>query len=103
MQSKLVVWEAVLAAGFLVWLLAWRALPAGWRGRLPVLLALAPLTALAAAGLDMPWFSLATDLPAERILLANLDVGFGLRPAVWAGVVALAVPAFVLPWRLLQK
>lgn len=103
MQSKLVVWEAVLAAGFLVWLLAWRALPAGWRGRLPVLLALAPLTALAAAGLEYAWFSLATNLPAERILLANLDVGFGLRPAVWAGVVALAVPAFVLPWRLLQK
>jgi len=103
MQSKLVVWEAVLAAGFLAWLLAWRALPAGWRGRLPVLLALAPLTALAAAGLEYAWFSLATNLPAERILLANLDVGYGLRPAVWAGVVALAVPGFVLPWRLLQK
>jgi methionine sulfoxide reductase heme-binding subunit len=99
MQSKTVVWEAVMAAGFLAWLLLWRSLPPGWRGRLPVLLALAPLTALAAAGIEYAWFSLATNLPAERILLANLDVSFGLRPAVWAGVAALAVPALALGWR----
>ncbi|MFC7473656.1 sulfite oxidase heme-binding subunit YedZ [Dankookia sp. GCM10030260] len=103
MQSKLVVWEAVLAAGFLAWLLAWRALPAGWRGRLPVLLALAPLTALAAAGIEYAWFALATNLPAERILLANLDVGFGLRPAVWAGVAALGVPVLAAAWRAMQR
>jgi methionine sulfoxide reductase heme-binding subunit len=103
MQSKTVVWEAVIAAGFLAWLLAWRALPAGWRGRLPALLALAPLTAVAAALIEYAWFSVATNLPAERILLANLDVGFGLRPAVWAGVAALAVPALSLAWRLKRR
>src|SRR4051794_8264456 len=74
MQSKSVVWEAVLAGGFLAWLLLWRAMPAGWRGRLPALLALAPLAALAAAGIEYGWYALATNLPAERILLANLDV-----------------------------
>ena len=103
MQSKTVVWEAVIAAGFLAWLLAWRALPAGWRGRLPVLLALAPFTALAAALIEYAWYALATNLPAERILLANLDVAFGLRPAVWAGVAALAVPLLAGAWRLRQK
>lgn len=103
MQSKTVVWEAVMAAGFLAWLLAWRALPAGWRGRLPVLLALAPFTALAAALIEYAWFALATNLPAERILLANLDVSFGPRPAVWAGVAALAVPLLAGAWRLRQK
>ncbi|WP_431270709.1 sulfite oxidase heme-binding subunit YedZ [Dankookia sp. P2] len=103
MQSKTVVWEAVIAAGFLAWLLAWRALPAGWRGRLPVLLALAPFTALAAALIEYAWFALTTSLPAERILLANLDVSFGLRPAVWAGVAALAVPLLAGAWRLRQK
>jgi sulfoxide reductase heme-binding subunit YedZ len=103
MQSKTVVWEAVIAAGFLAWLLAWRALPAGWRGRLPALLALAPLTALAAALIEYAWFSVATNLPAGRILLANLDVGFGLRPAVWAGVAALAVPALSVAWQLKRR
>ena len=100
MQSKTVVWEAVMAAGFLAWLLAWRALPAAWRGRWPVLLALAPFTALAAALVEYGWFALATNLPAGRILLANLDLAFGPRPAVWAGMAALAVPALALAWRL---
>jgi sulfoxide reductase heme-binding subunit YedZ len=100
MQSKSVVWEAVLAGGFLAWLLLWRTMPAGWRVRLPALLALAPLAALAAAGIEYAWYALATNLPAERILLANLDVSFGLRPAVWAGVAALAVPALALACRL---
>lgn len=99
-QSKSVVWEAVLAGGLLAWLLAWRALPAAWRGRLPALLALAPLTALAAALLEYAWYALATNLPAGRILLANLDIAFGLRPAAWAGVAALSVPALALLWRL---
>ncbi|TDH63852.1 sulfoxide reductase heme-binding subunit YedZ [Dankookia rubra] len=103
MQSKTVVWEAVMAAGFLAWLLAWRALPAGWRGRLPVLVMLAPFTVLAAALIEYAWYAAATNLPAERILLANLDVSFGLRPAVWAGVAALAVPLLAGAWRLRQK
>ena len=58
-----------MAAGFLAWLLLWRAMPAGWRGRLPALVVLAPLTLLAAAGIEYAWFALATNLPAERILL----------------------------------
>lgn len=98
-QSKSVVWEAVLAGGLLSWLLLWRLLPAAWRARPLALLALAPLTALAAAGWEYLWYAVATRLPAERILLANLDVAFGLRPAVWAGVAALAVPVLALLWR----
>ncbi|TCZ59935.1 sulfoxide reductase heme-binding subunit YedZ [Roseicella aquatilis] len=100
-QSKSVVWEAVLAGGLLSWLLLWRVLPAAWRLRLPALLALVPLTALAAASLEYAWYALATNLPAQRILFANLDVSFGLRPALWAGVAALAVPALALAWRWL--
>lgn len=100
LQSKSQLWEAVMAAGFLAWLLLWRAMPMDWRMRWPALLALAPLTALAAAGIEYAWFALATNLPADRILLANLDIAFGLRPAVWAGVAALGVPALALLWRL---
>ncbi len=100
LQVKSQQGEAVIAAGLLAWLVLWRLLPAGWRGRLPALLALAPLTALAAAGLEYAWYAVATNLPAERILLANLDVAYGLRPALWAGVAALAVPALAALWRL---
>ncbi|WP_240046833.1 protein-methionine-sulfoxide reductase heme-binding subunit MsrQ [Paracraurococcus ruber] len=100
LQSKSQLWEAVLAAGLLAWLLLWRALPMDWRMRWPALLALAPATALAAAGIEYAWYALATNLPAGRILAANLDIAFGLRPAVWAGVAALGVPALALLWRL---
>ncbi|WP_235907897.1 protein-methionine-sulfoxide reductase heme-binding subunit MsrQ [Siccirubricoccus phaeus] len=87
------LWEAVLAAGLLLWLAFWRLLPAGWRANPLALLALAPAAALGAALVEYAWYALGTNLPAAMILAANLDVGFELRPAVWAGLVALAVPA----------
>jgi sulfoxide reductase heme-binding subunit YedZ len=100
LQSKSALWEAVLVTGLLVWLLAWRLLPAEWRTRPLALLALAPVAALGGALLEYAWYALATNLPAGRILEANLDVGFGLRPAVWAGVLALAAPLLALVPRL---
>jgi sulfoxide reductase heme-binding subunit YedZ len=99
LQSKSALWEAVLVAGLLVWLMGWRLLPAEWRARPLVLLALAPVAALGGALLEYTWYALATNLPAGRILEANLDIGFGLRPAVWAGVVALAAPLLALRFR----
>jgi sulfoxide reductase heme-binding subunit YedZ len=97
LQSKSQLWEAIMAAGFLAWLLGWRLLPRRWRGHPVVLLALAPAAGLAAAGLEYAWYALATNLPAHRILAANLETYFGLRPAVWVTVAALAVPLLALP------
>ena len=97
LQSKSQLWEAIMAAGCLAWLLGWRALPAGWRGHPIVLLALAPAAGLAAAGMEYAWYALATNLPAGRILEANLDITFGLRPAVWVAVAAVAMPLLALP------
>ena len=97
LQSKSQLWEAVLAAGLLAWLVLWRLLPAGARLHPIALLMLAPLTGLAAAGIEYAWYALATNLPADRILAANLDVAFGLRPAVWAAVAAVAPPLLALP------
>lgn len=91
LQSKMAAWEAVLAAGFFTWLLLWRALPASWQGSVTALLVLAPVSALGAALLEYAWYALATNLPAQRVLLANLDLGFGLRPAVWAGIAGLGL------------
>lgn len=100
LQSKSMVWEAVMAAGFLVWLMLWRLLPMTWRSRWPLLLLLAPLAGLAAAGIEWVWFTLATSLPADRILAANLDTTFGLRPPVWVAVAALVMPLLALWQRL---
>ena len=98
LQSKSQLWEAVLAAGVLAWLVVWRVLPSGlaqsirWRCWL-----LAPAAGLAAAGLEYAWYALATNLPAQRILAANLDIAFGLRPAVWVAVAAVAAPLLAFP------
>ncbi len=104
LQSKSQLWEAVLAAGLLAWLVLWRLLPAGARLHPVALLLLAPATGLAAAGVEYAWYALATNLPADRILAANLDVSFGLRPAVWAAVAAVAPPLMALPaWISLRR
>lgn len=91
LHSKSAAEEAVMVTGAFVWLVLWRRLPAAHHGNPWALLLLAPLAALAAAGLEYAWYALATSVPAERVLLANLDVAFGLRPALWVGVVAFGV------------
>lgn len=103
LQSKTAASEAVLAAGFFTWLLLWRALPAAWQGSVAALLALAPLSALGAALLEYAWYALATNLPAQRVLLANLDLGFGPRPAVWAGIAAVGLALAALLRRRLPE
>ena len=97
LQSKSQLWEAVLAAGILAWLIGWRSLPPVWRVHPVALMLLSPAAGLAAAGLEYAWYALATNLPAGRILTANLDVAFGLRPAVWVAVATTAMPLLALP------
>ncbi len=93
LQSKLDITEAALMAGFFIWLMLFRALRARdlpLRNTL-VLLALActaaALTALAEAG----WYAAKTGVMVERVLYANLDIRFGLRPAVWVLCVAVSI------------
>ena len=95
MQSKADVTAPTLLSGLFLWLLCWRALPGELRTRPSGLLALVPVTALGTALVEYAWYALATSIPAERVLLANLDVGLGLRPAVLVGLFALGVA--VLP------
>jgi sulfoxide reductase heme-binding subunit YedZ len=91
LQSKIDVSEAMVMAGCFVWLMLWRLLPAE-RQRSP--LALLPLAALASgatAALEYAWYALATRIPAERVLAANLDFEDGLRPAVWVLITAVCI------------
>jgi methionine sulfoxide reductase heme-binding subunit len=96
LQSKSLVFEAVIAAGVLGWLAAWRLLPAAARLRPAVLLLLAPVAAAIAALAEYGFFALATRLPASRIAAANLDPGLAPRPVHWVLALGVLVTALVL-------
>lgn len=92
MQSKLDVTRPVLMSGFFYWLMGYR-LIARWgykRGLVPLAglsVAAAVLTALTEAA----WYGLATGAGAERVILANFDLGLQVRPAWSVLAVGLAV------------
>ncbi|QGZ35151.1 sulfite oxidase heme-binding subunit YedZ [Stappia indica] len=102
LQSKADVTEAVLMAGFLVALFACRiAHKLGLRLTSPLVLAgIAVFAGLATAGIEYLWYALATGVPAERVLAANLDFRYSIRPAWWVFGVMLVVAALPLVLRL---
>ncbi len=81
LQSRAGADGAVLLAGCWAWLMLWRLLPGRWRAHPPALAALAAAAAATGAAIEYGWYALATRLPAERILAANLDLASGLRPS----------------------
>jgi sulfoxide reductase heme-binding subunit YedZ len=99
MQAKVNVSTAVFAAGLAVWLMLWRVLPARLRVRPAVLAGLAVVAGVLAAGIEFAWYGLATHINAWRVLMANLDIGNGLRPALWVGLAGLAVALLAVPLR----
>jgi len=99
-QSKADVSQAVLLSALFLWLMFWRALPARWQASLPALAALSVAAMLGAAAVEYLWYAFATNLPAARIAAANLDLTFGPRPAVLAGMIAAGLVALLGVWRL---
>lgn len=86
MQSKADPAEATIAAGLYLWALArrrWSAPPA-----IPVLVAVAGLGAALA---EAVFFFALRGIDPLRVLAANLDIEFGLRPALWAALIAAFV------------
>ena len=90
-QSKANVSEAVMFAGFYVWLMAWRAVPAGWQRRVATLVALSVVAAVATAWIEFAWYAVATGINPWRVLAASETLRFGLRPAHWVLLVGLGV------------
>ncbi len=99
-QTKANVSEPVFVAGLYVWLMLWRPLPDAWKRPVPTYVALAIVTGIATVGLEFAWYGIATSIDPWRVLLANRSIDFGLRPAHWVFVVAVAV-ALLLPLRRL--
>jgi sulfoxide reductase heme-binding subunit YedZ len=93
LQSKARADAAVVLAGCFLWLMLWRTLPGRWRGHALGLLALVVPAALGTALVEWAWYAAATNLPAGRILAANLTLDAGLRPAQGIALAALVVAA----------
>lgn len=97
LQSKADVTEPMLMAGLFAWLMGYRLLaPQGGAPGVMALAGLAAAAAAAAAGLEFAWYGLMTGIDPWRVLAANLDITFGLRPALWVGIAGLGMAALRL-------
>jgi sulfoxide reductase heme-binding subunit YedZ len=97
LQSKIDVTEPMLMAGFFVWLVGYRLIaPEGGAPGAWALLGLALSAMAAAAALEAGWYGVATGVDPWRVLAANLDVAFGLRPALWVGIAGAGAAALRL-------
>lgn len=107
LQSKINVTDALLWVGAFVWLALWRALPRPWQTRLVVLVALAPVAALATAAIEIAWYGLATKVDPWRVATANLGFDLARRPASQVLALALLVVALAalrrVPWLHLRR
>jgi methionine sulfoxide reductase heme-binding subunit len=97
LQRKIEVSEPVLMTGFFLWLMSFRLLKRFGQGHGPlVLLGLAVFTGLATALVEFAWYATMTGVPASRVLAANLDFSYTIRPAWWALAAALAMAALAV-------
>ena len=101
-QSKADVYEPTLMAGFFLLMMFYRL--AHWRGfslASPlVLVTIAILAALGTAAIEYAWYAIATGVPPGRVLAANLQFSFSIRPAWWVFATGLGVTflALLRPW-----
>jgi sulfoxide reductase heme-binding subunit YedZ len=101
-QSKADVYEPTLMAGFFLLLMFYRlAHRRGLALTSPlVLVAIAILAALGTVAIEYAWYAIATGVPPGRVLAANLQFSFSIRPAWWVLATGLGVTllAAARPW-----
>jgi len=95
LQSKLDVSQALLAVGVFAWLMLWRALPAGrdraWYWLLAITLAAAAVT----LACEYLWYRFGTRINPEKVVLGELDISYGLHPAVQVLVLGVLATGLV--------
>ena len=97
MESKLDVTEAVLIAGLFMLAMAFRVARKWLRPRFLPLAVAAVVCAALTAIVEAVYYGVATRVSAERVLWANLDFSYSIRPAWWvlaAGVVVALLSMF---------
>jgi sulfoxide reductase heme-binding subunit YedZ len=98
-QSKLNIYQPVLMAGFLMWLLAYRVLYRRNGEVTPLHLVLLAVGAAAATAIgEATIYYFTSGVDARRILLAHFDFDLEVRPAWWVVAVGLTVAAVAF-WR----
>jgi methionine sulfoxide reductase heme-binding subunit len=92
MQSKLNTYQPVLMAGFLIWLLTYRALYRrnGHVSPLHLVILAIGTTTVTAVGEAILYF-LTSGVDARRVLLAHFDIEMEVRPAWWVLAAGLAI------------
>lgn len=97
-QSKADVYEPTLVAGWFMLLMLYRlAHGRGLSLTSPFVLAgLAVAAGLATAAVEYAWYALATGVPPGRVLAANLQFSFQIRPAWWVLATGLAIAALAV-------
>ena len=97
LQSKIDVTDPVFWSGLFLLLMGWRAMR---RFKLPerpwTLLLLAIAAGLLTAGLEAAWYGLASGVPANLVLGADLDFSGPIRPAWWVLAIGLILPVLSL-------
>jgi sulfoxide reductase heme-binding subunit YedZ len=92
MQSKLDVTQPVLMSGFFFWLMGYRLIvKLGYKQGILPLLGLSVAAGLLTAAVEVAWYGLATGINVRRVLSANLDFRFQIRPAWWVFATGVAV------------
>jgi sulfoxide reductase heme-binding subunit YedZ len=94
MQKKLEIYEPVLMAGLLIWLLAYR-LVSRRKGEvtpLQLLLLAAVVAGIVAVG-ESAIYRVTSGVDARRVLLAHFEIGMEARPAWWVLAAGLMVAA----------
>lgn len=97
MQAKADVTQPVLMSGFFLWLMGYRVLARfGIKEGLAPLLALSVVSALLTAAVEFCWYAFMTTIGlagANRVLMANLDFSYQIRPMWWVLLAGVAVTA----------
>ncbi len=92
MQSKIDVTQPVLVSGLYFWLMGYRIMAKrGYKeGFLPLLI-LSVTASILTAAVEATWYGVATGVSVERVLMANLDFSFQIRPMWWVLFAGLGV------------
>ncbi|MEX0853942.1 MAG: protein-methionine-sulfoxide reductase heme-binding subunit MsrQ [Bauldia sp.] len=93
MQAKADVTQPVLMSGFFFWLMGYRIMARfGYKQGLVPLAVLSLAAALLTALAEALWYGFVrTGIPFTRVILANLDFAYQVRPAWWVLLAGLAV------------
>ena len=102
-QSKADVSDPVFLAGLFAWLMLWRALPRRLQTKLWPLPELAVGAGLLAALMEAAWYTVRNGVDPLMVLSANLDLEYGPRPAVAAGLIAAALLLVVAGRRVTKR